>query len=515
MKRMVFRIKREWPIGGKMRELWPMFLSGEKKSEFRDATDYWQARLIPKPDKAWLVVGFPKGSIPRLEADVIDVIHHEDTEQYEVVLENVVEVTVNPMDTTGLTRGKIPDAELKIKIPDEFRPLIEDIRFIDRDGQNPNRMTKKKREGLWRSLVKYGWFKPILANDDGLLGDGEQRLDVLLEHEEYFAPVLRLDIDDPDRRLLRQIANKMGGIHDPALDALEYRRIDEEGGRDGLIKILQIREKELREALEAQEVKEEEYELPALEAVETDIVAGDMFALGDHILLCGDSTDPESLLKVMRGEKADMGFSDPPYNVDYASTTEFRTKIRRGPARSAIEGDKVTDIHAFLYDWLMAMAPVMAEYNSVYISFAEKTMKDLLQALEDADYYHSQTLVWNKNAIVLSRSDYYYKHEPIVYCWKNKHKFYGKSEKTVWDIERPAQSKLHPTMKPVELVARAVTNSSMPEMRVLDCFGGSGSTLIACEQLGRRGHMIELDPRYCQIIIDRWQAYSGKEAVPL
>ena len=205
MRRAIFRIKKMWPIDGEMRELWPMFLSGEKTSEWRDATDYWRARLVPKPDRAWIVIGFAKNSLPRLEADVVDVVHHEDTGQFEIKLENIVEVLQNPVAVKDLIAGKHPDTETQVEVPEPYKPLLEDLRLLTFDGDNPNRMTKRKREGLWQSLLKLGWVYPILVDEKGLTADGQQRIETCLAHEEYYAPVLRLGIDDKDRRLLRQI----------------------------------------------------------------------------------------------------------------------------------------------------------------------------------------------------------------------------------------------------------------------------------------------------------------------
>jgi len=153
--------------------------------------------------------------------------------------------------------SKYPDVETKVEVPEAFKPLLEDLRKLTKDQQNPNRMTKRAREGLWRSMQKYGWIYPILVDQKGMLGDGEQRLETCLAHKEYYGPVLRLDVDDVDRRLLRQITNKLRGTHDPDKDLLEYQRLIEGGRRKELISILKIREKELREALEKNTVIEE------------------------------------------------------------------------------------------------------------------------------------------------------------------------------------------------------------------------------------------------------------------
>ena len=276
-----------------------------------------------------------------------------------------------------------------------------------------------------------------------------------------------------------------------------------------MIRLLQMNEKDLKDALEEQGKQEDCYQIPALDEVVTDIVVGDLLQLGDHVLICGDSTHPETYEKLLGGFKMDSLITDPPYNVDYSSKTEYMLKIGRGYIREPIENDQIDDMRAFLYDFLTAVKPNLADYNSIYITFAEVTLDKLIYAFKLAGYKHAQTLIWNKNRIVFGRSDYPYKHEPILYGWLNHHKFYGSHTSTVWDIPKPHQSKLHPTMKPVELMVRAIVNSTMPGMAVLDPFGGSGSTLIACEQTGRRCYMAEIDPRYCQIIADRWVHYTG------
>lgn len=400
----------------------------------------------------------------------------------------------------------------RIRLPPEFEPLLEDLRLLKTDGDNPNVMGKRLRESVWRSLTKFGWIKPILVDKNGLMGDGEQRVIVCIEHEEYEGPVLRLDVDDVDRRLLRQVANKLHGTHDALRDALEYRRISAAGSQQELIKLIQLSERDLRAALEGPLGEPEEYQLPPLEAVITDIELGDLYELGPHRILCGDTTKQQTLKLLMGDAKAHMMLTDPPYNVDYAEKTAFMLKIRKGYTRAPIEGDKITDLYAFLCDFLDTVKHHFTPYNATYITFAEKNLRFLLNALDYCGYYHSQTLVWNKNAPVLGRSDYRYKHEAIVYCWWGKHKFYGKRERTVWDIPKPSQSKLHPTMKPIELCTRAITNSTMPKEIVLDPFVGSGSTIIAAEKTDRVCYAIDIEPRYVQIAIDRWEAYTGQEA---
>ncbi|NVM57611.1 MAG: hypothetical protein HWN51_05775, partial [Desulfobacterales bacterium] len=222
---------------------------------------------------------------------------------------------------------KHPEAKTDIRVPDEYKPLIEDLRKLTKDGENPNHMTKRAREGLWRSMVKYGWIYPILVDRKGMLGDGEQRLETCLAHKEYYGPVLRLDVDDVDRRLLRQVTNKLRGVHDPDLDRAEYRRLIEGGRRKELISILQLNEKAIKDALEGK-FKEETYRIPALEEVVTDIELGDIYQVGPHRILCGDSTEEEYFIKVLDGERARMVMTDPPYNVDMGTIKHPKFKQR-------------------------------------------------------------------------------------------------------------------------------------------------------------------------------------------
>jgi len=152
---------------------------------------------------------------------------------------------------------------------------------------------------------------------------------------------------------------------------------------------------------------------------------------------------------------------------------------------------------------------------SVYITFSDKDLIVLLNSLKDNDFYLSQILVWLKNNIVLGRLDYLPKHELIIYCWYGKHKFYGNKQQSVWEVDKPVESDLHPTMKPIELIEKAILNSSKREEIVLDLFLGSGSTLIACEKTNRICYGMELEPLYVQVIIDRWEAFTGKKAKKL
>jgi len=266
---------------------------------------------------------------------------------------------------------------------------------------------------------------------------------------------------------------------------------------------------------------------------------GDLWILGKHRLLCGDCTKEADVLRLTNGIKIDSIVTDPPYGVDYGEKMEYL-----GQKRKDILNDNISDYRSFFSKFLK-LAP-MAEYNTVYVFISGKELLNLLLAFQDSGFYKSTELVWVKNAPILGRQDYNNRHELIVYGWKGKHKFYGAWEGTVIDeteidltklkktelIElarqlletrnknttviyenKPTKSDLHPTMKPVKLLARLIRDGSDKNALIYDPFGGSGSTLIACQQLNRACYMMELDPKYCDVIIKRWELFTGDKAI--
>ena len=212
----------------------------------------------------------------------------------------------------------------------------------------------------------------------------------------------------------------------------------------------------------------------------------------------------------MDGKKADMVFTDPPYNVAYEGGSKKREMIKN---------DKIDDFYNFLYDAYANCFEYMKNGSPIYICHSELERVNFTKAFEDVGFKMSSIIIWAKNNSTFSMNkDYKQKHEPIIYGWKQgaNHTWVGGTcEDTLWEIKRPSRSDLHPTMKPIELVARSLTNSSYKDALVYDPFGGSGSTLIACEQLKRICYMMELDPIYCDVIIKRWESLTGQKAVKL
>ena len=258
--------------------------------------------------------------------------------------------------------------------------------------------------------------------------------------------------------------------------------------------------------------------------IEVKCKPGDIWQLGDHRLMCGDSIDLQQVKALMGGSRADMVFTDPPYGVSYTDKNEFLNRIGKPLACvNPIENDNRTpgDMADFWEKAFSVLAECSKEKMVYYITAPQggELLLLLLQSISNTPFALKHMLIWNKNNHVLGRCDYNYKHEPIIYGWKKKgtHAFYGggKFKTTVWDIPKPLKNDLHPTMKPVELVANAILDGSKEGDIVLDTFGGSGTTLIAAEQLGRKCYMMELDPHYCDVIIARWEKLTGRKAVKL
>lgn len=229
---------------------------------------------------------------------------------------------------------------------------------------------------------------------------------------------------------------------------------------------------------------------------------GDLWMLGNHRLLCGDSTKEESYTLLMNGKKANLVVTDPPYNVNYQGTAG---KIKN----DNLENEK---FYQFLFDAFTCMEKAMADDASIYVFHADTEGLNFRKAFADAGFYLSGTCIWKKQSLVLGRSPYQWQHEPCLFGWKKngKHQWYSdRKQTTIWEFDKPKKNGDHPTMKPVPLLAYPIKNSSMSNCIVLDPFGGSGSTLIACEQTNRICHTIELDEKYCDVIVKRYIEQVG------
>jgi site-specific DNA-methyltransferase (adenine-specific) len=246
------------------------------------------------------------------------------------------------------------------------------------------------------------------------------------------------------------------------------------------------------------EAEEDDFDVPE-GGIETDIVLGDLFEIGEHRLLCGDSTQTDTFEKLMQGELADMVVTDPPYNVAYEGGTKEKLTI---------ENDSMSndDFYKFLYDFYTALSTAVKKGGAIYVWHASSEIINFAKAFVDSGWLLKQQLIWVKSSMVMGRQDYQWKHEPCLYGWLkgDSHKWYSdRKQTTVIEWDKPMRNGEHPTMKPIGLFSYQIENSSKIGDIVIDAFGGSGTTMVACEQIKRKARIIEYDPKYCQVIIDR------------
>jgi DNA modification methylase len=259
--------------------------------------------------------------------------------------------------------------------------------------------------------------------------------------------------------------------------------------------------------MEDTELEAEEDDFEVLEdGIETDIVIGDLFEIGEHRLLCGDSTDSDAVAKLMNAEKADMVFTDPPWNVNYGAVKEGNPMGYK-PRTILNDAMSTDDFKDFMGSAFSMMAMHSKKGCPTYVVMSAQEWGNLMLALHENGYHWSSTIIWNKSHLVMSRKDYHTKYEPIWYGWLDGAPrlcpIEDRKQSDVWDVDRPTKSELHPTTKPIELINIALKNSSKTGNLIMELFTGSGSTMVAAHQLKRKCYGMELDPKYCQVIIDR------------
>jgi DNA modification methylase len=358
------------------------------------------------------------------------------------------------------------------------------------------------------SIIEFGWTNPVLVGSDGVIIAGHARLAAARKVGMAEVPVIVLDhLNENQRKALILADNRL------ALNAgwdNEMLRLEMEALKDGGfdLDVMGFTDAELDQIFQDPEHTSDgltdEDAVPDQQA-KIITVPGDVWVLGEHRLLCGDATSIEAINAVLAGGLADMTFTDPPYNVDYTGKTAKKLKIS-----SDTLGDK-------FYEFLrQACTNILAvTKGSVYVCMSSSELHTLYRAFTDAGGHWSTFVIWAKHHFTLGRSDYQRQYEPLLYGWRDgtDHHWCGdRNQGDVWFIKRPTANLEHPTMKPVELVERALRNSSKTRDTILDPFGGSGTTLIACQKAGRQARVIELDPKYCDVIVRRWQEFTGSVA---
>ena len=371
---------------------------------------------------------------------------------------------------------------------------------------NPRKKLKpgdSEFEKIKNSIAEFGYVDPVIINQDLTVIGGHQRITVLksLGYSEIDCVVI--DVDKTKEKALNVALNKISGEWNKELlvDLIqELQSLDYDVSFTGFDP---PELEQLFSEVHSKEIKEDDFDVAAELAKPAMSQKGDVWLLGPHRLVCGDSTDPAMFDLLMDGKKANLVVTDPPYNVAYAAKA------------GKIQNDNLKDseFYQFLLKAFTNMASAMVQDASVYVFHADTEGLNFRRAFSDAGLYLSGVCIWAKQSLVLGRSPYQWKHEPILYGWRKdgKHNWYAdRKQSTIWNFDRPSKNDLHPTMKPVALCAYPITNSSLSNCIVLDPFGGSGSTLIACQQTGRICHTLELDEKYADAIVKRYIEFVGK-----
>lgn len=418
---------------------------------------------------------------------------------------------------------------------------IDDIKPYE---NNP-RHNDNAVEPVAESIREFGFKVPIIIDRDGVIVAGHTRHKAAQRLGLKKVPcIVADDLTAEQIKAFRLADNKVGELAtwDSDLEFTELSELAKIGFNMELFGFDKIKD-DGGEVIEDTPPEVDEQQPPTT-------TPGDVWQLGRHRLICGDSTDPEVLQELTEGAAVDLILTDPPYNVDYSAKNEMLNRADKGNRNArAIENDKMSDgnFYAFLEALYKNLFSVAKDGAAIYICYADMESVNFINAFRAAGFHLAQRLIWNKNILVIGRNDYHWKHEPILYGWKPGAAHYftdsrlettviedkpninkmSKTElkayikqlleqgpaTTVINADKPLRNAEHPTMKPVKLMAYFIRNSSRPGESVLDVFGGSGSTLIAAEQTNRRCFMVELDPRYCDVIVKRWEQLTGEKAV--
>lgn len=371
---------------------------------------------------------------------------------------------------------------------------------------------------IMASIKEFGFTNPILIGGDNVIIAGHGRLLAAQRLGLKEVPVIRLpDLTETQRKALVIADNKiaLNAGWDEEMLALEMKELEESDFNLDILGFSEDELKELENFGEPQtEAKSEEDEIPEA-PVEPVTKRSDVWILGEHRLMCGDTTMFDDMRKLMQDDCAAMIFTDPPYNVNYGSTMKDSIRYHAGTLGGRkIMNDNLGDgFPQFLTDSLSNL--LIFCQGAAYVCMSSSELHTLYNAFIAAGGKWSTFIIWAKNTFTLGRADYQRQYEPILYGWNADKPHYwcgDRDQSDVWEYNKPVKNDLHPTMKPVELVERAILNSSKSGDIVLDGFGGSGSTLIACEKNNRKARLMELDPRFCDVIVKRWEDYTGKKA---
>lgn len=395
---------------------------------------------------------------------------------------------------------KSSDMEWKVLSVGQLKPA----------AYNPRKQLKpgdKEYEKIKNSIQEFGYVEPIIVNYDMTVIGGHQRLNVLkdLGYEEVQCVVVHIE-DEHKVKALNIALNKITGAWNEQLLAdliVDLQSVDFNVDLTGF-EAPEV--EQLFSKVHNKKVKEDDFDVDGELEKPSFSRAGDIWLLGEHHVICGDATLPETYTRLMDGKKANLVLTDPPYNVNVEETA------------GKIKNDNMPDdkFYQFLFRAFVNMEQNMEADASIYVFHADTQGLNFRKAFKDAGFYLSGCCIWKKNALVLGRSPYQWQHEPCLFGWKlnGKHQWYSdRKQTTIWEYDRPKASKEHPTMKPVALMAYPIQNSSMSHCIVLDPFLGSGSTLMACQQMDRICYGIELDEKFVDVIVKRYISECGDVGV--
>ena len=374
---------------------------------------------------------------------------------------------------------------------------------------NPRKKLKKgdkEYEKIKQSLLKFGYVDPIIVNEDLTVIGGHQRLTVLKDLDYETAKCVIVKLSKEDEKALNIALNKITGQWDDALLADLLLDLQESDFNLDLTGFEPPEIDNILSNVHDKELSEDEFDVEEELKKPTVSRHGDIWQLGKHRVICGDSTKSETYDQLLGDKKANLVVTDPPYNVDVEETA------------GKILNDNMSDrdFYQFLLSMFTQVENHMEDDASIYVFHADTEGLNFRKAFKEAGFYLSGCCIWKKNSLVLGRSPYQWQHEPCLYGWKKKGKhqwFSDRKQTTIWEYDRPKSSKDHPTMKPIQLMAYPIQNSSMRGTIVLDPFLGSGSTLIAADQTGRVCYGIELDEKFVDVIVKRYIEVTGDTEV--
>jgi len=388
-------------------------------------------------------------------------------------------------------------------------PIAEIIPYEKNAKEHP----KKQIEQIKASIKEFGFNDPIAVDEKNVIIEGHGRLIALQELGYKEVECIKLEhLTESQKKAYIIAHNKLTLNTGFNIKLLEIELKDIElGGIDLLL--TGFTDKELNKFLDNKEdIEDDEYDPTPPEVAKSRL--GDLWSLGKHKLLCGDSTVIDDVKRLVGEQSMDMIFTDPPWNVNYGAVKEGN---EQGNKPRTIMNDYMSTeaFKDFMVSAFRCMNDVSKDGAMVYVVMSAQEWANVMSSLFETDFHWSSTIIWNKDRLVLSRKDYHTKYEPIWYGWKNGEArlcpLEDRKQNDVWDVDRPSKSDLHPTMKPLELVGRAIKNSSHRNDNVLDLFGGSGSTLITAEQLDRQCYMMELDPKYIDVIVNRYVQFKNND----